>query len=672
MMRRIFTVLTLLLGLSLPAFSHAQSNLPPCPAVDYSKHTHTGVDGRTGKWHLCYGRYTFELEDSQKGNIYEGEFQNGTYNGIGTFTTSYTKHFGEWKDGKKHGQGIESRVGRRGLEGTWIVRLEGTWINNNFYRSEKINLQLVNQQTDGAINEERKRLDASRQALERSTGQRLPPLNQQTQGMSIADSLDFSTKCEGLYAYRKKGDTKYGNSKNWQDCFGESNLEKDPITSNYFRYIGRFQNGDFNGYGIATYLNGDKYEGIWVNNLPNGNGTFTYADGRQLIGEFKDGKFVGGNSVLVNRSQISEIDQTSQKQSTNKENAKIEKKFSMIVSNTQPNADGDFRFDIRTNVDTASLKINGEEQGGREDGIYSIAKVARAGQDTSFTIIAKDVSGNMDSKTISVSRPAHVSQSDKPRLNLQAIIKQPARDAVAIVIGISNYKNLPKADFAKEDAQDFVDYAIRALGVKPEKIKLLLDEQAEVDEIYTAFKTWLPTRVNSTTDVYVFYSGHGLPAQDGQGLYWMPYRANRDLIAKTAVQLQEISADIQASKPKSVTIFMDACYSGQSRSGETLLANARPLAIKAQTNIFPSSFTVLAASQADQISSSSPELKHGIFSYFLMKGMEGDADANKDGKITLGEMHGYLAENVGRQAGMMNRKQEPQLIGDVDKVLIGR
>jgi len=55
-----------------------------------------------------------------------------------------------------------------------------------------------------------------------------------------------------------------------------------------------------------------------------------------------------------------------------------------------------------------------------------------------------------------------------------------------------------------------------------------------------------------------------------------------------------------------------------------------------------------------------------------MKGMEGDADSNKDGKITLGEMQSYLTENVGRHAAMMNRKQEPQLIGDVNRILVGR
>jgi uncharacterized caspase-like protein len=117
---------------------------------------------------------------------------------------------------------------------------------------------------------------------------------------------------------------------------------------------------------------------------------------------------------------------------------------------------------------------------------------------------------------------------------------------------------------------------------------------------------------------------------------------------------------------------MDTCYSGQARSGETLVANARPVVLRADKKLFPDSFTFITASQADQISSSSPELKHGIFSYYLMKGMVGDADANKDGKITLDEMQSYLTENVGRHAGMMGRKQEPQLVGDSGRVLVGR
>jgi len=72
-----------------------------------------------------------------------------------------------------------------------------------------------------------------------------------------------------------------------------------------------------------------------------------------------------------------------------------------------------------------------------------------------------------------------------------------------------------------------------------------------------------------------------------------------------------------------------------------------------------------------QVTSSLSELKRGIFSFFLMKGMEGDADSNKDGKITTGEMQEYLSDKVSRQALSMSRKQDIQLIGDVNKVLVG-
>lgn len=349
-----------------------------------------------------------------------------------------------------------------------------------------------------------------------------------------------------------------------------------------------------------------------------------------------------------------------------------EKSIDLHVSYTQPDQDGEFFIKISTGTDTASLRINDEEQGGRPDGNYVIKRVARVGLETLFTIVAKDIKGNTQSETIKLSRKILDQKPVYRSLDPSKITRQPVRDAVAIIIGIADYKNLTKAEYANDDARVFYDYAIRALGVKPENIKLLVDQDAEEVEIIKAFKSWLPNRSKSTTDVYVFYSGHGLPTADGQGLYLLPPRTDRDFMSRTAIQFQEINADLQAAKPKSVTIFMDACFSGQARSGETLITNARPLTLKVEKKLFPDDFTVIAASQADQISSSSPDLKHGIFSYFLMKGMEGDADGNKDGKITLGEMQTYLVENVGRQAGMMGRKQEPQLIGDESRVLIGR
>ena len=63
-------------------------------------------------------------------------------------------------------------------------------------------------------------------------------------------------------------------------------------------------------------------------------------------------------------------------------------------------------------------------------------------------------------------------------------------------------------------------------------------------------------------------------------------------------------------------------------------------------------------------------MKHGIFSYYLMKGLEGYADINEDKKITNGELLSYMNENVSQKAAELGREQNPSLAGDPDKVLI--
>lgn len=508
------------------------------------------------------------------------------------------------------------------------------------------------------------------------------------------------------------------------------------LISSIDKYVGEFKEGVPHGRGTYAFVTGDMYFGEYKESKMNGQGTYIFPDGDKYVGEFKDSKYHGlgiyvdpnigtyfgqhsdgkknGQGIVIfndgkkikgifekgeyiresqidlpdleeNLSGISDRYVIEEKfQKLLKEHRRIEEKrhqpgravagkpISIQTSYSEPSVDGSFNINIRTNADTASLQIDGKEEGGKSDGIYTVKRVARAGQTSTFKILATDIFGNTDTKTITVNRPIAESQPKFAALNPSQIKKQPERDAVAIVIGIADYKNLPRADFANDDASMFYDYAIRGLGIKPENVKLLVDANADDVAIYQAFKTWLPSRVRSTTDVYVYYSGHGLPAEDGQGLYLLPQRAHRDLIEKTAISQRDINGFIQAAKPKSVTIFLDSCDSGLARTGETLLASARPVALKTDKKMFPDEFTVITASQADQISSSSPDLKHGIFSYYLMRGMEGEADANRDGKITVGEMHGYLAEQVARQAGMMNRRQEPQLVGDANRVLVGR
>ena len=127
---------------------------------------------------------------------------------------------------------------------------------------------------------------------------------------------------------------------------------------------------------------------------------------------------------------------------------------------------------------------------------------------------------------------------------------------------------------------------------------------------------------------------------------------------------------IGKAKPKSATIFLDTCYSGLSRGKETLLASARGIVVTPKPQSIPNGFTVLSAASGQQISSGLKEAKHGLFSYYLMKGMEGGADANGDKKITAGELHAYLGKRVQRQAVRLGREQTPELSGDGERVLV--
>ena len=615
----------------ISSLANAQETNPnkllPCPKPDYSKNSDVGIGGKTEKWTNCWGRYTVEVVTTHKGDVLEGEWLNGFLHGQGTYyylaNTQFKgdKYVGEFKDGRKHGQGT-------------YYYLANTQFKGNKY---------------------------------------------------VGEFKDDKYHGQGTFTWAN-GDKYVGefkdSNKNGQGTFTWANGDK---------YVGEFKDGTKNGLAIMTLANGSWHYGEWKNNIPQGQGIRFYSDsGKREEGIWENDNFIReakvnlpalNNNTATNtdrtdidreRQQLAEERRRLEEEKRQREHAKSSQRINLQVTHTQPTSDGSFFIEVKTNADTSSLQIDGKEEGGKADGNYIIKRIARAGSASSFKIIATDVYGNTDTKSITVSRTIVDSKVTYAALNPGQVKQQTTRDAVAIIIGIADYKSLPKADFANDDARAFYDYAIRALGIKPENIKLLIDSDAEEVEILRTFRNWLPSKVRSTTDVYVFYSGHGLPTADGQGLYLIPPRAARDLIDDTAIPFSKINAALQSAKPKSVTMILDACYSGQARSGETLVASARPVQLKTENRLFPENFTVITASQNDQISSSNPDLQHGIFSYYLMKGMEGDADANRDGKITLGEMQAYLVENVGRQAGMMNRKQEPQLVGDANRVLVGR
>ena len=88
----------------------------------------------------------------------------------------------------------------------------------------------------------------------------------------------------------------------------------------------------------------------------------------------------------------------------NREQSRNSQRVNLDGSLTPPDAEGDFTISIQAHEDMASVKINGEKLGWREDRKFTVRKIAGAGKETIFNITAKDLNGNIDSKSVTVSR----------------------------------------------------------------------------------------------------------------------------------------------------------------------------------------------------------------------------------------------------------------------------
>ena len=324
---------------------------------------------------------------------------------------------------------------------------------------------------------------------------------------------------------------------------------------------------------------------------------------------------------------------------------------------------------ITDNTEVAEVLIDGEQLSLTSNGTFETELyIPRSG--LNVEIVAYDKKGNKASKLLKLER-GNIQQASGPtfdRLNPSGKRVKSNKNALALIIGISDYsKTSANALYADKDAQQFYDYATMKLGIPSSNIKELVNDKADLGEILINVKEWLRRSAKpNKSDIYVYFAGHGLASQDGTKMYLLPYDGRPRLLENTALLRDELFKDIKQANPRSVTVFLDTCYSGVTRNEEMLIAG-RPIVIKAKDQAIPDGFTLFSAASNEQISRPLEEAKHGMFSYFLMKGMEGDADTNNDNKITARELHAYVEQNVIQQS---SGSQTPELQGDKDRVLV--
>ncbi|MEK7232480.1 MAG: caspase family protein [Elusimicrobiota bacterium] len=226
----------------------------------------------------------------------------------------------------------------------------------------------------------------------------------------------------------------------------------------------------------------------------------------------------------------------------------------------------------------------------------------------------------------------------------------------ALVVGIEKYQQIAAADFGERDAQTVKDHLL-ALGFPQRNVVHLAGSLATRSNMEKYLESWLPEKVKPDSNVIVYFSGHGAPDVDTKQAFLMPWDGDAKFLQKTGYPLKRLYAGLNSLRARRVVVMLDSCFSGA--GGRSVLPQgARPLIAKVDEGMAEmGKVTVLSASEADEISLSEQTQGHGLFTYYLLKGLN-----EQQGAVTLKGLYDYLLPRVQDGARQQNRDQTPKIM----------
>ncbi len=289
--------------------------------------------------------------------------------------------------------------------------------------------------------------------------------------------------------------------------------------------------------------------------------------------------------------------------------------------------------------------------------LQEAAKVITSSREIHTFVSTKGVSETIASKPSGKELPIVKSDVDKPFFGVTDKIM--GDNDMAVVIGVEKYQDLPASDYSSSDAKLMKEYLV-SLGVKERNIELLLNERATQSSIKKTVETWLPNRIKSDSKVVIYYSGHGAPDAKTGDAYIVPFDGDPNYLEDTGYPLKRLYDKLGKLQVAEVIVLLDSCFSGA--GGRSVLAKgARPLVMMVDTGVLSSNMAVLSATQGMQISTSSPEKGHGVFTYYFLKAL-------KDGKKDIAEIYSYIKPLVEDEAKQINVQQSPSISPDAEKI----
>lgn len=270
--------------------------------------------------------------------------------------------------------------------------------------------------------------------------------------------------------------------------------------------------------------------------------------------------------------------------------------------------------------------------------------------------------------------------ADKNGLTAERILTvhyaESRKNVWAVVIGINEYTKIQKLKYAVNDAMLFHDYLINRNKIPAENVTLLLNREASLKNLRSALGTHLKSRAAQDDMVIIFFAGHGATEKDstspdGDGLekYLLPYDADPQDLFATALPMEDVSNIFKRIRSDRLVFIADSCYSGASGGRTVGISGIRANISDGFLNRISSGKgrVVISASGANEVSVENDDLRQGLFTYHLIEGLNGKADYDQDGSITVDEVYRYVSEQVPAATG---KEQNPVLKGTVEGRLV--
>ena len=299
-----------------------------------------------------------------------------------------------------------------------------------------------------------------------------------------------------------------------------------------------------------------------------------------------------------------------------------------------------------------------------------------------IVLTAAEVDGTMrqEVRTVIYDAPKVVAATPPPAAPAAA----PMRERWAVVIGVGNYESaaIPRLRYTVPDAEAVHQTLIGPAGFKKDNVLLLTDRSERkptLRNIKWALGTFLGRSARKDDTVVIFFAGHGAPEVDTRGLerdglakYLIPSDADPDDLYSTALPMDELQTIFGRIEAERVVAFLDACYSGAA-GGRTF--SSKSTRAGSVDDLFLERLTrskgraIITASRPAEVSIELPELGHGIFSYFLVNGLKGAADLNRDGIVSLQELYEYVEQQVTTKSRSVGGNQHPVMKGELEGAL---